>query len=279
MGKINQTDWKLCIDENEARLHFQQLISAIDHCHKNKVIHRDLKLDNVLMTYGYPQTIKVCDFGLAEKWNSGTLITGCVGTAVYMSPEITSNQEIINSYDGTLADVWALGIILFAMFTGSFPFDLFYQPQETFTESQLIKEIRTQQSYFNWRDCRGSPFEVKRHVKSLLNFLTPQCQDLLDRMLIKTEKNRITIKEIKNHPWVTMTNDPHNDNQYLLDKIMISNVFSRRTKLINYLFSKIESEDYKLSSTYNGYDFIVFNGMKILRINLRSGVAEIDPDI
>merc|ERR1711933_511560 len=129
-SNINQTDWKLCIDENEARLHFQQLISAIDHCHKNKVIHRDLKLDNVLMTYGYPQTIKVCDFGLAEKWNSGTLITGCVGTPVYMSPEITSNQETINSYDGTLADVWALGIILLLCLQEVFHLIYFINPKK-----------------------------------------------------------------------------------------------------------------------------------------------------
>ncbi|XP_057522154.1 CBL-interacting serine/threonine-protein kinase 9-like isoform X1 [Amaranthus tricolor] len=108
------------LKEEEARKYFQQLIDAVDFCHSRGVYHRDLKLDNLLVdSCG---VLKVADFGLStfsqQVREDGLLHTAC-GTPNYVAPEVFTDK----GYDGTAADVWSCGIILFVLLAGYFPFD------------------------------------------------------------------------------------------------------------------------------------------------------------
>ncbi|KAL6770548.1 SNRK2F [Auxenochlorella protothecoides x Auxenochlorella symbiontica] len=109
---------RLC--EEEARWFFQQLVVGLDYCHSRGVANRDLKLENLLLdSADSPRPIlKMCDFGYS-KHELNSLPKTSVGTTCYMAPEVYLGYT---TYDAKVADIWSLGIILFAMLFGAFPF-------------------------------------------------------------------------------------------------------------------------------------------------------------
>ena len=104
------------MDENYARNLFQQIVNAVEYIHNQKICHRDLKLENILINHDLQ--IKVADFGLAVQGNTSSL-TDYAGSRGYMAPEI----ESLENYDGKEADVFAIGVILFTLVTGLQPFE------------------------------------------------------------------------------------------------------------------------------------------------------------
>ncbi|KAF8400635.1 hypothetical protein HHK36_013934 [Tetracentron sinense] len=104
--------------ENESRQYFQQLIDAVDYCHSKGVYHRDLKPENILLDS--QGNLKISDFGLGALPQQGVrlLHTTC-GTPNYVAPEVLSHQ----GYDGSAADVWSCGVILYVLMAGYLPFD------------------------------------------------------------------------------------------------------------------------------------------------------------
>lgn len=96
---------------------FQQLVYALDFCHKRGICHRDLKPENVLLTSD--GRVKLADFGMASLLTPGCLLETSCGSPQYVAPEVILGE----SYAGPVADVWSLGVVLYAMTTGGLPFD------------------------------------------------------------------------------------------------------------------------------------------------------------
>jgi serine/threonine-protein kinase SRK2 len=110
------------VSEAQARWLFQQLIIALDFCHKRGVANRDLKLENLLLDASNTALpcLKICDFGYSKHEMNSSAKTG-VGTAIYMAPEVILGDDV---YDAKKADLWSTGIILYAMLFGRYPFDI-----------------------------------------------------------------------------------------------------------------------------------------------------------
>ena len=106
------------LDESEASIFFYQLINSLEYIHSKGIAHRDLKPENLLLTKN--KKIKIIDFGLSNYFGGDTspLQTPC-GSPSYASPEIIRGEL----YNGFRIDIWASGIILFAMLCGYLPFD------------------------------------------------------------------------------------------------------------------------------------------------------------
>ncbi len=95
---------------------FRQLVSAVAYCHAKGIIHRDLKLEHVLVTRTL--SVKIIDFGFAVTQPNARKLRMLCGTPVYMAPEILRKQE----YMGGPVDVWSLGVIFYVLLSGAFPF-------------------------------------------------------------------------------------------------------------------------------------------------------------
>mmetsp|Transcript_3798 Transcript_3798/g.13321 ORF Transcript_3798/g.13321 Transcript_3798/m.13321 type:complete len:376 (-) Transcript_3798:647-1774(-) len=107
--------------EREARMAFRCLMEGIAYLHGIGVVHRDIKLENLLL--GKPNdlsTLKIADFGLAKKMGEVDMQTVC-GTPHYMAPEIVTPGKLSQAY-GKAVDVWSCGIVLFCLMAGFFPF-------------------------------------------------------------------------------------------------------------------------------------------------------------
>lgn len=159
---------KLC--ENEARKYFQQLIDAIDYCHSKGVYHRDLKPENLLLDSR--GNLKVSDFGLSTLSQNGVglLHTTC-GTPNYVAPEVLGS----NGYDGSAADIWSCGVILYVLMAGYLPFE------ENDLPSLYEKITAAQYSCPYW--------------------FSPGAKSLIQRILDPNPRTRITIEEIRADPW------------------------------------------------------------------------------
>lgn len=159
------------LQEEEARNFFQQIIAGVEYCHKNKVCHRDLKPENLLLDAKY--NVKIADFGLSNIMQDGHLLKTSCGSPNYAAPEVISGKL----YAGPEVDVWSCGVILYALLCGTLPFDDENIPN-------LFKKIK------------GGIYTLPSHLSAL-------ARDLIPRMLVVDPIKRMTIPQIRQHPWFT----------------------------------------------------------------------------
>lgn len=159
------------LSEEVSIFFFRQIISAISYCHSFNICHRDLKPENILISADLQ--IKIADFGMAALHQTDThqLATAC-GSPHYAAPELLKNRQ----YRGDRADIWSMGVILFAMLSATLPFD---DP-----------------------DLRVMMARTKKGQYEMPSFLSLEAEDLIRRMLQVNPDRRITLKDIWRHPLI-----------------------------------------------------------------------------
>ncbi|KAL2371570.1 hypothetical protein RJ035_005787 [Blastomyces gilchristii] len=157
-----------CSDE-EARKFFQQIICAVEYCHRHKIVHRDLKPENLLIDKD--RNVKIADFGLSNIMTDGNFLKTSCGSPNYAAPEVISGKL----YAGPEVDVWSCGVILYVLLVGKLPFDDDYIPA-------LFKKIA------------AGNFHMPSYVST-------GAAKLIRAMLQVHPVHRITIPEIRQDPW------------------------------------------------------------------------------
>jgi serine/threonine protein kinase len=107
------------LEEDVARRIFAQILSGVAYCHAQGVFHRDLKLENLLLTAD--NLVKITDFGLSKDSTMSNCNT-CCGTLSYMAPEVADARVGEQPYDGARADIWSMGVMLYVMRCCAYPF-------------------------------------------------------------------------------------------------------------------------------------------------------------
>ncbi|KAL2102308.1 hypothetical protein ACEWY4_001476 [Coilia grayii] len=157
------------LSERETRHFFRQIVSAVHYCHKNGIVHRDLKLENVLLDENC--NIKIADFGLSNLYHKDKLLHTFCGSPLYASPEIVNGRP----YKGPEVDSWALGVLLYTLVYGTMPFD-------GGDHKKLIRQI--------------SNGEYREPTQS------SDARGLIRWMLMVNPERRATVEDIANHWWV-----------------------------------------------------------------------------
>eukprot|EP00826_Nyctotherus_ovalis_P048906 TRINITY_DN581_c0_g3_i1.p1 TRINITY_DN581_c0_g3~~TRINITY_DN581_c0_g3_i1.p1 ORF type:complete len:556 (+),score=136.47 TRINITY_DN581_c0_g3_i1:333-2000(+) len=164
------------LDEWEAKRIFRQIACGIEYCHSKSIVHRDIKLENLLLDEH--NNVRIIDFGFSTRMPNTRRIRIFCGTPSYMSPEIVLRKE----YTGPPADVWALGVLLYAMLCGTFPF-------KGSNDKELYRAISSAKIHF--------PEDLSESSVALLKRILRFDPDL-----------RPTAGEIAADPWLSASDKP-----------------------------------------------------------------------
>lgn len=166
------------LEEDEARIFFRQITSAVAYVHNMGYAHRDLKPENLLLDDD--QQLKLIDFGLCANPSGGLdqHLATCCGSPAYAAPELVSGRF----YLGSEADIWSMGVLLYALLCGFLPFD---------DENLGIL----------YRKIQAGAYENPE-------WLSPSSCDLLASMLQVDPKRRISVMQLLTHPWI-VAGQPH----------------------------------------------------------------------
>uniref|UniRef100_UPI00358EEBC0 calcium/calmodulin-dependent protein kinase kinase 1-like isoform X2 n=1 Tax=Myxine glutinosa TaxID=7769 RepID=UPI00358EEBC0 len=175
-GQVMEVPTASPFSEDEARSLFRDIVLGIEYLHYQKIVHRDVKPSNLLL--GDDGCLKIADFGVSNSFEgSDAFLTGTAGTPAFLAPEAISNTQ--QNFQGKALDIWAMGITLYCFVIGQCPF----------IDDHILslhKRIKNDSVEF--------PHQTS---------LSTKLQDLILRMLDKDPATRITLPEIKEHPWVT----------------------------------------------------------------------------
>ncbi|PIB00701.1 Protein kinase kin1 [Cercospora beticola] len=213
------------LKEKQARKFGRQIASALDYCHRNSIVHRDLKIENILISK--TGDIKIIDFGLSNLFSpKSTLKTFC-GSLYFAAPELLQAKQ----YTGPEVDVWSFGIVLYVLVCGKVPFD-----------DQSMPQLHA---------------KIKKGFVEYPPWLSNECRGLIARMLTTNPLERASLQEIMTHPWMTkgFNGPPEN---YLperkplmlpLDPVVIDKMtgfdFGTAEHITTQLTKVVESADYQ----------------------------------
>lgn len=156
--------------ERAARKFARQIGSALDYCHRNSIVHRDLKIENILISKS--GNIKIIDFGLSNLYSPTRHLSTFCGSLYFAAPELL-NAKV---YTGPEVDVWSFGIVLYVLVCGKVPFD-----------DQSMPALHA---------------KIKRGLVEYPAWLSNDCKSLLSRMLVTNPLERATLTEVLSHPFM-----------------------------------------------------------------------------
>ncbi|XP_072100092.1 testis-specific serine/threonine-protein kinase 6 [Mobula birostris] len=160
------------IPNHEARHFFSQIACAVKYLHERKIVHRDLKCENILLTED--MQVKITDFGFGKKIHSSPHLSSTYcGSAAYAPPEVLMGVP----YDPKKYDIWSVGIVLYVIVTGCMPFD----------DSNISKLPKSQQ--------KGVVYPENLHLEG-------KCQSLIQELLQFSPTERPAAHQIVKHAWV-----------------------------------------------------------------------------
>ncbi|KAJ8919589.1 hypothetical protein NQ315_002211 [Exocentrus adspersus] len=158
--------------EDQSRVKFWQILSAVEYCHNRNIVHRDLKAENLLLDSS--SNIKIADFGFSNYYTAGGQLSTWCGSPPYAAPEVFEGKK----YVGPEIDIWSLGVVLYVLVCGALPFD-----------GCSLQALRDR--------VLSGRFRIPY-------FMSSDCESLIRKMLVLEPNKRFSIQQIKKHRWMQM---------------------------------------------------------------------------
>lgn len=158
------------LKERHARKFARGIASALDYCHRNNVVHRDLKIENIMINE--KGDIKIIDFGLSNLYSPKSLLKTYCGSLYFAAPELLSAKP----YVGPEVDIWSFGVVLYVLVCGKVPFD-----------DQSVSVLHE---------------KIKKANVEYPSFLSKEFVSLLSKMLRVEPTRRCSLYEVMHHPWM-----------------------------------------------------------------------------
>lgn len=174
--------------EKKAAGMMHDILSGIAYLHKKGIIHRDLKPENLLLTSKDDNaSIKIVDFGFAEKCGDENKLTKCCGTPLYIAPEVL-NAGLFKTGPpyGLAADMWSIGVILYVLLCG-------YPPFRAKTQNDQFKKVV------------AGKFDFPEH--KVWGNISAEAKDLITKLIVPEPSKRLTAEQALNHPWMKTNAD------------------------------------------------------------------------
>lgn len=163
--------------EKDCGMIIKQLLEALTYCHAENIVHKDLKPENILLEKKKDiSTIKLIDFGTAQRFDRKKKMTTVIGTPYYVAPEVLKG-----SYDEK-CDIWGVGVIMFILLSGTPPFN-------GSDDKQITTAVAKGKYEFKPAKWKGVSEEAK---------------NLISKMLVLDTEKRISAQEALDHGWFTM---------------------------------------------------------------------------
>ena len=233
------------IKEKNCRIIIMKIIHAINYCHIHGVVHCDLKPDNIIFETPNEESendndnilnlldLKLIDFGLSSRIKKNEKLNNTVGTSYFIAPEILSGE-----YDEK-CDMWSIGVILYYILSGKFPFT-------GNSSSDIFEKIKNNEPIFK---------------KNIFNDISPNAIDFIKKCLVKNPNERFSASECLLHPWLEPIFKHIHSDGFLKDNLIVN--FSSYHKcpqlkklILKYLVSNMghtELGPYK--SAFYAFDF------------------------
>ena len=203
---------KNIFSETQIAVMFRQILSGLAYLHSNNIIHRDLKLENILIndiekskaTNEDLFLLKIIDFGTAKIFDKNKRLGTIVGSIYYIAPEV-----LMKKY-GKECDMWSAGVILYMFIVGHAPFD-------GINNKEIMEKIKTGKYSTNEKRWNNASNEVK---------------DLISKLLVLEPEKRLTAFEALKHPWFKVSNSNILYNNISKDEVLkcISNLLNYNIK-------------------------------------------------
>ncbi|XP_045452548.1 hormonally up-regulated neu tumor-associated kinase homolog A-like [Melitaea cinxia] len=176
------------LPEPKARALAAQLVSAVRHMHSRGVVHRDLKMENIMLD-STKQYIKIVDFGLSNVWRAGGALATPCGSLEYAAPELFEDGRRY----GPEVDLWSIGVIVYGMVTGGLPFSA------TGGGGAGVGAVEGgSRSHLRAAIARG----MTRRQRSALACVSTECKNFIQQLLEPKVDLRMKIEEAARHRWV-----------------------------------------------------------------------------
>lgn len=182
----------------------RQLLEALTYCHAKNIVHKDLKPENILLEKKKDiKTIKLIDFGTAQRFSKDKKMTNIIGTPYYVAPEVLKG-----SYDEK-CDVWSAGVIMFILLSGTPPFN-------GAEDSQITNAVAKGEFTFKPAKWKGVSDEAK---------------DLINKMLVLDTEQRISTQDALDHDWFAKIKDGTLDSKKLSGAMKDLKGFKAQSKM------------------------------------------------
>lgn len=185
------------LSETEARHLFKEILAAVQFMHSRRIVHRDLKLENILFTHENSSTLKLIDFGFAACIGNRLMDTPCY-TLEYAAPEILSNKKYSEA-----CDLWSLGVILYTLLCGHMPFQRRNESQDDHEIRERIKRGAIDTDSSAWQSLNKS------------------AKDLIRKLLTVCPNKRMKLKDINDSNWFDAPVNSHSSATEIIEQACI----------------------------------------------------------